>query len=143
MTFFPLMFALSCLIISKIQTSMCFRFVYANWGHSFIYLVSVKHQCYSLSKCWANIIRILSSQLCPIAINLEVFNFHSTTVIHRSKIFRGHYSTLYHATSQKIMGRDTHLFYRHNVKESVHLKFKIMLFTCRFHVLDVVLTLYI
>ena len=78
------MLVLSCFIISKIQTSMCFRFVYANWGHSFIYLVSVKHQYYLLSKCLLHIIRILSSQLYPIAIKLKStfinINYHNVHV---------------------------------------------------------------
>ena len=36
-----------------------------------------------------------------------------------------------------------HLSFWHNVKESQRLKFKIISITCRFHVSDVVLTLYI
>ena len=64
-------------------------------------------------------------------------------LLQRSKECRGHYSTLYHATSQWIMRSDTHLFFWHNVQKSVHLKFKIMSITCRFHVSDMVLTLLI
>ena len=62
-------------------------------------------------------------------------------LLQRSKKCRGHYSTctLYHATSQWIMRSDTHLFFWHNVRISVPLKFKIMSITCRFHVSDVVL----
>ena len=60
-------------------------------------------------------------------------------LLQRSKECRGHYSTLYHATSQWIIRSYTHLSFWHNVKKSVHLKFKIMSITCRFHISDVVL----
>ena len=50
-------------------------------------------------------------------------------LLQRSKESRGHYSTLYHATSQWIMRSDTHLFFWHNEKKSVYLKFKIMSIT--------------
>ena len=60
-------------------------------------------------------------------------------LLQRSKECSGHYSTLYHATSQLIKRCDTHLFFWHNVKKSVHLKFKIMSIICRFHISDVVL----
>ena len=64
-------------------------------------------------------------------------------LLQRSKECRGQFSTIYHATPQWIMRNYTHLSFWQNVKKSVHLKFKIMPITCRFHVSDVVLTLYI
>ena len=76
-------------------------------------------------------------------ISIRVNKWILPRLLQRSKECRGHYSTLYHATSQWIMRSDTHLFFWHIVKNSVHLKFKIMSITCRFHVSDIVLTLLI
>ena len=70
-------------------------------------------------------------------------NYILPRLLQRSKECRGHYSTIYHATSHWTMRSDAHLSFWHNVKKSVHLKFKIMSITCRFHVSDVVFTLYI
>ena len=41
------------------------------------------------------------------------------------------------------MKSDTHLFFWENVKKSVHLKLKTMSIACKFHVFDLMLTLYI
>ena len=46
-----------------------------------------------------------------------------------------HYTMLRHNVLREVM----HLFFWHNVKKSVHVKFTIMSITCRFHVSDVVL----
>ena len=89
----------------------------------------------------------IRSKVCAILIINDWLSenyFHITIILprllQRSKECCGHYSTLYHATSQWIMRSETHLFFWHNVKKSVHLKFKIMSITCRFHVSDMVLT---
>ena len=74
---------------------------------------------------------------------IKFLSFIQPRLLQRSKEWRGHYSTLYHATSQWIMRSDTHLFFWQNVKKFVHLKFTIMSVICGFHVSDVVLTFYI
>ena len=71
-----------------------------------------------------------NNKIClPSSVIVLLLWWHSSWILprllQRSKECRGHYSTLYHATSQWIMRSDTHLFFWHNVKKSVHLKFKI------------------
>ena len=43
---------------------------------------------------------------------------YSTTVFPKKKKCRGHYSTIYHDTSQWVMRSDTHLSFWHNIKKS-------------------------
>ena len=60
-------------------------------------------------------------------------------LLEKSKKCRVHYSMTYYSTSQMIM-RSLHLTHG---KKSVHSNFKFISISCRFHVSDVVLTLYI
>ena len=53
-------------------------------------------------------------------------------LLQRSKECHGHYPTIYHAKSKWIMRTDTHLSFWHNVKKSVHLKFRNMWIAYRF-----------
>ena len=50
-------------------------------------------------------------------------------LLQRSTECHGHYSTIYHATSQWNIRSYTHLYFWQNVKKSMHLKFKIMSIT--------------
>ena len=56
---------------------------------------------------------------------------NSTALLQKSKKCRGHYSTIYHATSQWVIRSETHLSVGHNVKNSLRLKLKVMSITCR------------
>ena len=72
--------------------------------------------------------------------NKTGLNTNSKTVIAKINYYN---STIYQLTLQRVMKSDTHLFYWENVKKVVHLKLKTMSITYRFHVFDLMLTLYI
>ena len=58
-------------------------------------------------------------------------------ILQKSKKCSGHYSTIYHATSQWVMRSETCLSFWHNVNKSISLKFNIISVKCRFQVFDV------